>query len=60
MYWKNCIEKQHRKNDYVRKLMTYILDYIKLSYFNISELSAQEYLIDFYKSLGFKIKGKPI
>ena len=54
-----AIEKEHRKNGYARKLMTYILDYIKLNYCNMKvELSAQEYLIDFYNSLGFKLIGK--
>ena len=54
-----AIDKEHRKKGYARSIMNYSLNYIKVNYPNRKTvLSAQEYLIDFYNSLGFKLMGK--
>ena len=54
-----AIDKEHRKKGYARSIMNYSLNYIKDNYPNRKTvLSAQEYLIDFYNSLGFKLMGK--
>ena len=54
-----AIDKEHRKKGHARSIMNYNLNYIKDNYPNRKTvLSAQEYLIDFYNSLGFKLMGK--
>ena len=53
-----AIEKRYRNNGYARELMIFILNNIKKEFPNLEVvLSAQEYLINFYHSLGFKKQG---
>ena len=53
-----AIEKKYRNNGYARELMIFILKNVKKEFPNLEvALSAQEYLINFYHSLGFKQKG---
>jgi|TARA_Y100000385_G_C13076896_1_gene631856 ElaA protein len=54
-----AIEKIYRNKGFARKLMTYILKQVENEFPNHEiELSAQEYLINFYGSLGFKTHGE--
>jgi len=53
-----AVEKNYRSKGYARQLMIYILQSVKKEFPNLDiELSAQEYLIKFYNSLGFKTRG---
>ena len=53
-----AIEKKFRNNGYARELMIFILRNVKKEFPNLEVvLSAQEYLINFYDSLGFKKQG---
>lgn len=53
-----AIEKRFRNKGYARKLMIFILNNIKKEFPNLKVvLSAQEYLINFYHSLGFRKQG---
>ena len=53
-----AIEKKYRNNGYARELMIFILKNVKKEFPNSEvALSGQEYLINFYHSLGFKQKG---
>jgi ElaA protein len=55
-----AVKSNYRKNGYARKLMEFILQEVKTKFPNLTiELSAQEYLINFYISLGFKTHGEP-
>ena len=54
-----AVKSNYRKNGYARKLMEFILQEVKTKFPNLTiELSAQEYLINFYVSLGFETKGE--
>ena len=49
-----AVKSNFRKNGYARELMEYILKEVKTKFPDLAiELSAQEYLISFYISLGF-------
>ena len=53
-----AIEKRFRNKGYARKLMIFILNNIKKEFPNLKVvISAQEYLINFYHSLGFRKQG---
>lgn len=54
-----AVKSNYRKNGYARKLMEFILQEVKTKFPDLTiELSAQEYLINFYGSLGFVSQGK--
>tara|TARA_Y100000991_G_scaffold169372_1_gene131087 strand:- start:24 stop:458 length:435 start_codon:yes stop_codon:yes gene_type:complete len=54
-----AVKTNYRKNGFARKLMEFILKEVKTKFPDLTiELSAQEYLINFYISLGFKTKGE--
>ena len=54
-----AVKSSYRKKGYARKLMEFILQDVKTNFPDLTiELSAQEYLINFYISLGFKTKGE--
>ena len=51
--------KKFRNLVYARELMQFILNFLKLNYSALGiELSAQEYLLKFYISLGFNTIGE--
>ena len=53
-----AVKRKYRKNGYARKIMEFILQDVKTKFHGlIIELSAQEYLINFYASLGFVSQG---
>ena len=53
-----AVKRKYRKNGYARKIMEFILHELKTKFHGITiELSAQEYLINFYASLGFVSQG---
>ena len=54
-----AVKSNYRKNGYARTLMKFILNEVKTKFPDLTiELSAQEYLINFYVSLGFETKGE--
>ena len=54
-----AVKSSYRKKGYARKLMEFILQDVKTKFPDLTiELSAQEYLINFYISLGFKTNGE--
>ncbi len=54
-----AVKSNLRKNGYARTLMKFILKDVKTKFPDLTiELSAQEYLINFYVSLGFETKGE--
>ena len=54
-----AVKSSFRKKGYARKLMEFILQDVKTKFPDLTiELSAQEYLINFYISLGFKTHGE--
>lgn len=54
-----AVKSNFRKNGYARKLMKFILQEVKTKFPDLTiELSAQEYLISFYISLGFVTQGE--
>ena len=54
-----AVKSNYRKNGYARTLMNFILKEVKTKFPDLTiELSAQEYLINFYISLGFETKGE--
>ena len=54
-----AVKSNYRKNGYARKLMEFILQEVKTKFPDLTiELSAQEYLINFYASLGFVSQGE--
>ena len=54
-----AVKSSYRKKGYARKLMEFILQDVKTKFPYLTiELSAQEYLINFYISLGFKTHGE--
>lgn len=54
-----AVKSNYRKNGYARTLMKFILKEVKTKFPDLTiELSAQEYLINFYISLGFETKGE--
>lgn len=54
-----AVKRKYRKNGYARKIMEFILKEVKTKFHGLTiELSAQEYLINFYTSLGFVSKGE--
>ena len=54
-----AVKSNYRKNGYARTLMKFILKEVKTKFPDLTiELSAQEYLINFYVSLGFETKGE--
>ena len=53
-----AVKRKYRKNGYARKIMEFILQEVKTKFPSLTiELSAQEYLINFYVSLGFASQG---
>ena len=53
------VKKEFRNLGYARELMQFILNFLKLNYPALGiELSAQEYLLKFYISLGFNTIGE--
>ena len=53
-----AVKRNYRKNGYARKIMEFILQEVKTKFHGLTiELSAQEYLINFYASLGFVSQG---
>ena len=53
-----AVKRKYRKNGYARKIMEFILQEVKTKFPDLTiELSAQEYLINFYASLGFVSQG---
>lgn len=53
-----AVKRKYRKNGYARKIMEFILQEVKTKFPDLTiELSAQEYLINFYASLGFVCQG---
>ena len=53
------VKKEFRNLGYARELMQFILNFLKLNYPALGiELSAQEYLLKFYISLGFNTTGE--
>ena len=54
-----AVKRKYRKNGYARKIMEFILKEVKTKFHGLTiELSAQEYLINFYTSLGFVSNGE--
>ena len=54
-----AVKRKYRKNGFARKLMEFILEEVKTKFPGLTiELSAQQYLINFYISLGFKTQGE--
>lgn len=54
-----AVSKTQRKNGYAFKMMANIIEYVNTNYPDFEmALSAQNYLKDFYISLGFSTKGK--
>lgn len=54
-----AIEKIYRNKGFARKLIIYIIKQVKNEFPNYKiKLSAQEYLTNFYHSLGFKSQGE--
>ena len=53
-----AVKRKYRKNGYARKIMEFILQEVQTKFHGLTiELSAQEYLINFYASLGFVSQG---
>tara|TARA_B100000497_G_scaffold117067_1_gene142035 strand:- start:113 stop:547 length:435 start_codon:yes stop_codon:yes gene_type:complete len=54
-----AVKKEFRNLGYARELMQFTLNFLKLNYPTLGiELSAQEYLLNFYISLGFSTIGE--
>lgn len=52
-------KKEYRARGYSKILLNEAIKYISDNFIeNTIEISAQEYLVDFYKSFGFKVEGE--
>ena len=54
-----AIKKKYRSKGFGTKLTKFLIDYCKKEGFDEITLHSQTYIADFYKSLGFKTRGKP-
>lgn len=54
-----AILKKHRGKGFGTVLTKFLIDYCRNENFGEIILHSQTYVVDFYKKLGFKIRGKP-